>query len=359
MSRPLLFCPAFKPGTQSDRARPAQTSSRKRKRSISSEREQNSDSTTSQQQSETLGVVKEKETAVGDSVSESESSLLEDDLASLMSPSLSSKRPSHRGKPSTGPPRGDGLRRQHLAAISAVLHKCLLQGDYIRAGRAWALLLRSEVDGLPIDLRRHSRWGIGAEILLQQSLSSPDLLRGLHSSPEEDDDERNNYNAMSRYSGSLQSAQDFYDRLIVQYPYRNASAKAVGPLDFYPVRFGLRIFSVQHDHELRMSFEASRADASTNKSRTESNESSSSPTNSKRTSTSSSEVPPSAAGSAQMAKCVEISLNHAREIANQLDELLFSPPYSEDGRLRELRSMVVLWIDDLRNNSYYKNAQRD
>lgn len=59
------------------------------------------------------------------------------------------------------------LKRHHLAVLTTIMHHCLLQGDYIRAGRAWGMILRTEVSGTRPNIQSHGLWGIGAEILLQ------------------------------------------------------------------------------------------------------------------------------------------------------------------------------------------------
>lgn len=377
MSSSLLFCPAFKPGACSDSIRSSSArTSRKRKRvenssgtgtdaaiqdrGINEGKPQNkhkssiSALTTLRQETTTcaddkkLGTVgladgrglanrglgKEEETAGDTWSSQSDSDVSGNNFAPLTSPSLFRIRPISKRTPTSGPSRSGGPRRQHLAAVSAILHRCLLQGDYARAGRAWALLLRSEVNGQPMDVRSQGRWGIGAEILLQQSLlQQPDGLRGDQDSTFEASDEMNTMNCKSRSTGSLQSAQDYYDRLIVQYPYRKASANAVGPLDFYPALFGLRIFSQQHQYEEHLGiFQGIGSD---NESRSED-----------RTSPGKSsilhEIP-----NHERLPLQKFSISDGKEMANHLDELLSSPPYSDDIRLRNLRSMIGLCTEDL------------
>lgn len=381
MSGPLLFCPAFRPGACSDSIRSSSArTSRKRKRGENSigsgagvaiqdrpinegkPRNKNKFSTSpltklrqetttcaDDKPSGTLGLPysqgladsgldKEEETAEDSWSSQSNSDVSDNNLAPLTSPSLFRTRPISRRTLSSGTSRSDGPRRQHLAAVLAILHRCLLQGDYVRAGRAWALLLRSEVNGQPMDVRSQGRWGIGAEILLQQGLSQqPDGLRGDQGSTFEPYDELSTTNGKPRFRGILQPAQDYYDRLIVQYPYRKASANAVGPLDFYPALFSMRIFSEQYQHEERIKkFQEIDSD----------NESKSKNETSPATSSILHEITEH--------DCLPLQkflLNHGKEMANHLDELLSSPPYSDDIRLRNLRSMIGLCTADLLVNS--------
>ena len=355
MSSPRLFCPAFRLSTHSDGFRTSsQSLSRKRKRSAvdpdevggSSYGEDQSHTQGSLQRREGLGnysPVERAETTDDSYSSESESSTSEVTSPSLTSTSISWRRPSPRRRPVSGPPRNDGPRLQHLAALSAILHRCLLQGDYLRASRAWALLLRSKVNGHPMDVRDQGRWGIGAEILLQKGLSQRrDLLSDGRGSPLREYDEMSTKDTKSKYIERLRPAQDYYERLIVQYPYRKRSKNAIGPLEFYPALFGLRMFSEQQIYaDLLRSFQGNNADDETDE--TSPVNGSTSPENRNFE-------------FLQITKLLESSVMRGKEIANQLDELLSSPPYSDDSRLQNLRSMIDLWIEGLVASPYFKKA---
>ena len=219
-----------------------------------------------------------------------------------------------------------GLRKQHLAALMAVLHRCLMAGDYLRAGRAWGMLLRAERNGRTMDVRTYGRWGIGAEILLFR-----DAQRFQQDHPQADGAEASNDQSTADYlqaaldSSSLFSiegfrkARGYYERLILQYPYRKTMPNVVSSLDFYPAMFSLWIYAVQSEHTAMLSNPgASRPDI----------------------------------GSDNVGEDREIRIRHATcrsasEIASHLDELLVSPPYSDQASLWRLRAMVDLWIADL------------
>ena len=364
MSSPRLFCPAFSS---------SQGTSRKRKRSgadfseaggafneggvenrkqaskgksLGDDHLPNQGPLQRQEDLSNHGLVGEAETTDEGYSSESETGTSEASSAPLISPSSSQRRPSLPRRPVSGPPRSDGPRQQHLAAVSAILHRCLLQGDYLRASRAWALLLRSEMNGHSMDVRNQGRWGIGAEILLQNGfLQRRDHLRGDRGYGLEDHDETSTTNTKVKYSERLRPAQDYYDRLIVQYPHRKRSKNAIGPLEFYPVLFGLRVFSEQRNHgNLLQSLQEKHSDDENDMKDVISSESgSTSPKNSD------SEF-------RQLSNLLESSVTRGKEMASQLDELLSSPPYSDDIRLRNLRSMIGLWIENLLASPYFEKA---
>jgi hypothetical protein len=219
------------------------------------------------------------------------------------------------------------LRLRHLAVVTTILHRCLLEGDYVRAGRAWGLILREEMSGRPIDVRLNGRWGIGAEILLRQnsgSASRSESTAVIGSVP-----------VFSRQG--FEAAKVYYERLILQYPYRKASPDAVSSLHFYPAMFGLWVYVVQGESSVAREALHIKDDSVPESNSEEDDSMSISETMGEQSRTTSSRV-------------VEIrlkELDEAQQIAGRMDELLTSPPYSDSPALLRLRGMVALWIGDL------------
>lgn len=229
------------------------------------------------------------------------------------------------------------FRQQHLTAMTTLLHKCLSQGNYRRAGRAWGILHRTEVDGRSMDVRTHDQWGIGAELLCQQpSKSKRDLLVQKQDSLNDDSNKGDN-DAESRSWFSREGfdeARDYYERLILQHPYRKAFPNAVDALDFYPAMFGLWIYSEQQQFEL--SLNTLRA------SDTRNNQSCGREDNSDHRNLSSS---PSSQSHNQLADLSNIFMQRGQQVASRLKELVASPPFSDDARLWRLQGMVTKWIE--------------
>ena len=204
----------------------------------------------------------------------------------------------------------DILRFQHLRVLTTILHKCLIGGDFIRAGRAWGMLLRHEFGGHASDFRSDGRWGIGAEILLRR-----DAQLQLEADPAAAEPEAFVPTRWFTQRG-FEDAKRYYERLIVQYPYYQQTPRAISAMDFYPAMFGLWIYVVQE--------EAKAAQSST---------------------------------SGQLDRQVSLSgsnlsserhvWNQATEIAARMDALLGSPFYAGNIDLLMLRGMVGLWLADL------------
>lgn len=225
------------------------------------------------------------------------------------------------------------LKKTHLNLVSAVLHRCLLDRDYERAGRAWGIILRTQVaGGHAVDPRNHGRWGVGAEILLRrQPLRSQNAP---HHNP-------------SRSPGrdlfsdqGFELAREYYERMIVQHPNRRTHPHAVDDKSFYPAMFSLWIFETCEKSKRAW----------------------------KRTPDPS---PPSATnlddGHAvdgirpeEDTTLVE-ELAGAMQIADRLDRLIASPPFDKEASLLQLRGNVSLWIGNLviGNDSFEEDWDMD
>jgi hypothetical protein len=218
------------------------------------------------------------------------------------------------------------LRFQHLAVLTTILHRGLLERDFVRAGRAWGLILREEFGGHPVDVRNGGRWGIGAEILLRRDLQ---MARQSHEPKAE--------TRPWWTRKGFEDAKNYYERLILQYPYRKSAPDAVSSLHFYPAMLGLWIYVVQQESQAtRDALERQDEESSEHSAEGEGEE----------------EDRLSGWDQAQgrfapMAKIRSKELEEAQQIAARLDELLVSPPYADDPELLRLRAMVSLWVGDL------------
>ncbi|KAL6234610.1 hypothetical protein BDW75DRAFT_211814 [Aspergillus navahoensis] len=226
------------------------------------------------------------------------------------------------------------LRLHHLAVLTSVLHRCLLEGDYIRAGRAWGLIIREQFGGNSIDVRTDDRWGIGAEILLRKDLQVSDEL------PERERTDSGRHGVLPRLlftRKGFEDAKQYYETLIIQHPYQKTAPNAISALHFYPAMFGLWIYVAQEESAyarraleekdsalLRESWEDEEA-GSENEGQGDWRE-----------------------RYQNLAADIRAKeLAEAERIAARMDGILTSPPYSDSPELLELRGMVSQWIADL------------
>lgn len=218
------------------------------------------------------------------------------------------------------------LRRTHLNVLSTVMHRCLLEGDYDRAGRAWGMILRTQsTHGHTVDLRNHGRWAIGAEILLRRKPRP--AANSDHDTP---DDARDTDTDIFSERG-FELAREYYERLVVQYPTRKQAPHAVDQRSFYPAMFSLWIQEV--NEKSKRARKRNAEDAQRSRSR----------------STSFSTVDGQSTDDARAREdAVQVEeLAGAMEIAERLDDLVKSPPFDKQASLLELRGNIALWISDL------------
>ncbi|KAK3292283.1 uncharacterized protein B0H64DRAFT_466997 [Chaetomium fimeti] len=80
-----------------------------------------------------------------------------------------SRRGKHGNDTSTATTdRGARAYRARLGCLAAVVRRCLAEGDVARARRAFGLLVRARVYGRRVDLRRERFWEMGAEVLVRE-----------------------------------------------------------------------------------------------------------------------------------------------------------------------------------------------
>lgn len=239
-------------------------------------------------------------------------------LATLSVPIYPPQSPAHTGS----------LRLQHLAALTTILHRCLLQGDFTRAGRAWGLLMREQFRGMPADVRLETRWGIGAEILLRRDKQPTSLT----DPPVSKDSTIVDKTPPPFTHKGFAEAKEYYERLILNHPFLKTHPHSISALHFYPAMFGLWVYVAQEESR----FERDRIDDEeySEVSDEDSMEGYGEHNGSNRKQT-------------LVAKVRLRELEQAQQIATRIDTLLGSPPYSDSSELLELRGMVSLWIGDL------------
>ncbi|KAL8760660.1 MAG: hypothetical protein Q9184_003175 [Pyrenodesmia sp. 2 TL-2023] len=249
----------------------------------------------------------------------------------ILAKDLDLKVPATSRKASTA-----GLRQQHYGVLTSLLHRCILEKDYTRASRAWGMLLRTELGGHPLDIRVHERWGIGAELLLQGPIA-PAIEQVTDVGQSSTQDQSMPTHAMKAIQEGLTKARDYYERLILQFPYRKTAPDATSSLTFYPVMFGIWIHSIQLRYKA-----ATQKGATSQKS--SGGEESSYPANNDN-------------GFSELGLAYyqfdsnlairETALHDANEIAERLSELLISPPYSDHAGLWKIKGMLFLWVSHL------------
>lgn len=237
-----------------------------------------------------------------------------------------------------------GFRVQHAVALTTVLHRCLLQGEYLRAGRTWGILLRMKIADGSLDLRDHDHWGLGAEILYHQHSQLNANMARQKGEPLVDGNDFNEDSSLKPFywfsPEAFKEAREYFERLILQYPYQKHGTSLINALDFYPAMFGLWIYSVQQQHGLKLQYRR-EPDPKINE------ESSKVSQNAEKISALGLEMKEDP----QSAEARAVYVGWAREIQDRLDVLLLSPPFSDNARLRNLQNMVNQWVSHISHSN--------
>jgi hypothetical protein len=215
-------------------------------------------------------------------------------------------------------------KKTQLNNLSTLMHRCLLEGDYARAGRAWGMILRTQVvGGRPVDPRNHGRWGIGAEIALRRKQQASDGKQHESRSTE-----------VGKFSEEgFALAREYYDRLLIQYPHRRTQPHAIDNRTFYVPMFSLWIYEVCEKSK-RARLQLQEAAASRSRS-----------SRSISVDSVSGEKPDDSRAKEDAIQLEE--LTQAMEIAGRLDQVMASPPFDKQTSLIQLRGNVCLWVSDL------------
>ena len=262
------------------------------------------------------------------------------------------------------------LRTQHLGVLTTILQRCLLDGDIPRASRAWAMLLRAQHNGKGIDIRSSGYWGIGAELLIrggeQRARGLGSLGGGSSESDAEESDENDEPGSgenrrikegerrWGTVSG-LEKAKDYYERLILQYPYTRQYHDSVNSLDFWPAMLSCEIYGIQFEQkealsQLAMEEESEdvvMADISSEEDENLRPDDPDTYFEAQQRKEAHQHVRKRDVIWIKRDRIRHTALVAAEKIAARMDELMTTPPYSDSQVLHRLRGMLALYIGDL------------
>jgi hypothetical protein len=175
----------------------------------------------------------------------------------------SSRRLGSGGRSKRGQKKGKEIdRRAHayrarVGCLTAVIRRCLAEGDIVTAKRAFGLLARARVYGKKVDLRWERYWEMGAEVLMREgetaaSQKDRDGERGGNgdgggavkwNGEGEGDDGQKEEQRLNRLKA-------YYGYLIQQYPYsKQHAASANSVLDFQVALFSAEMEAAYAAHK--------------------------------------------------------------------------------------------------------------
>ncbi|KFY07643.1 hypothetical protein V492_06953 [Pseudogymnoascus sp. VKM F-4246] len=255
------------------------------------------------------------------------------------------------------------LKVRHLGVLTAILQRCLAEGDIPRATKAWALLLRAEVGGKGVDLRSTGYWSLGAELLIRRG----EQLAATSGSGEDGTEETQSLDPQDSgtvswgTSDGLERAKDYYARLILQHPYKRQYSTATSALDFWPAMLSCEIYGIQSKQQQslqRLDMDGNN-DAASDHEDSLSEDSENSGDDSlgatqeevyfaKRSKRESRAEQRQQRRTWKKKEEVRIHTKSAAEkVAQRMDEIMTTPPYVDSHVLHRLRGYLALYIGDL------------
>ncbi|KAI1005989.1 hypothetical protein K3495_g2231 [Podosphaera aphanis] len=263
--------------------------------------------------------------------------------------------------------KGALLRIQHVSVLTAILHKCLLKGDIARASRSWALLLRMQLSGQGIDIRNSGYWGIGAELLIRSLYTSNEYMDNDVTRERQDardsDAERSNYLSKGlderHILEGLRKAKDYYERLIIEHPYKRQFSSNVNALDWWPVMIGCEIYRIQLERAKAL------RDLDNQGTENENSVTESDPETEDDDETLFQERIDKTRLKRQESSWQardhihQVALIAAEGVAVRLDERMSIPPYSDNCDMLRLRGMLALYIGDLYMSPPFNMEEHD
>jgi hypothetical protein len=169
------------------------------------------------------------------------------------------------------------VRIRHLNTMTAIMHRCLRDGDMARAKRAFGLLVRTK----DVDVRIDNLWAIGSEILMrdgEEPLSTPTMSSSApssqsntamssleedaemedgreHEEEEEEEEETEEKRTIpplpQRWGTAANFAQvkTYLETLIQQHPYDVHRPHFTSAVDFWPALFGIEVYNLDAEFQ--------------------------------------------------------------------------------------------------------------
>ncbi|KAI1381804.1 hypothetical protein F4677DRAFT_399791 [Hypoxylon crocopeplum] len=151
-------------------------------------------------------------------------------------------------------------RIKHLSTLTAIMHRCLGEGDIARAKRAFGLLVQTK----EVDIRQGGLWAIGSEILMRdpetEGQSEQQHQHQVIDNSEKEKPSDDSVGEPPRRWGSdnnVEKVKSYFEALIQQYPHDPHRPQLTSALDFWPALFGIEVYNL--DAEFRLALHRLRA----------------------------------------------------------------------------------------------------
>jgi hypothetical protein len=221
-------------------------------------------------------------------------------------------------------------RGGHFDVLLQSIHYFLDRGEIAKASRAYGLILQLRPSGLPIDIRHHDLWAIGAEILMREGEETSQQDNGSHETQLKPTKRWGRAANMSKVKG-------YFDTLIQQHPYDYKTPKIISALDFWIALFSCEIYNTHTEHILALNRLESETDEESRRESFGNDESIASDET-------------DSVEARKLYKKDELrfqALSIMKDITKRMDVLMQDMPYSRNQHYLRLHAMASFYIADL------------
>ncbi|CAG7566549.1 unnamed protein product [Fusarium equiseti] len=222
----------------------------------------------------------------------------------------------------------DSKRGGHFDVLLQSTHHFIDRGEIEKASRTYSLLLQLRPTGLPVDVRHHNLWAIGAEILMREGENA------------QHGQARETKLMLSKRWGraeNMNKVKAYFDTLIQQHPYDSKMPNIVSAVDFWIAMFSCEIYNIHAEHLLLLERLAHDIEEeSLHESFGHDDNFGSDDTES-----------PEARLIRRKDELRLQSLSAMQDITKRMDELIRELPYSKNQHYLRLRAMASLYLADL------------
>lgn len=141
----------------------------------------------------------------------------------------------------------------HFETLLQSVHQFLDQGEIEKASRAYGLLLQLRPHGLPVDLRHHNLWAIGAEIVMRQGERTT-ASRETTAAASAVGGGGGGGKSKRRWgsAANMNKLKAYFDTLIQQYPWDHKRPQAIGALDFWLAVYNCEVYNTHVEHAMAL-----------------------------------------------------------------------------------------------------------
>lgn len=154
-------------------------------------------------------------------------------------------------------PTNSSDRIKHMGTMVAILHRCIHEDDIPRAKRAFSLLIRTK----DVDIRLNEMWTLGTEILMRDGedknrKDQPDVSQ-VPDNASEEGSPTGSTAARPRpprwgSARNMEKVRDYLGTLAQHHPYDSHFPRSTSAVDFWPALYNIEIYNVDIECKLAL-----------------------------------------------------------------------------------------------------------